>query len=471
MFRYNNFLDPAIDKLDPQAREEWLQSLLLEQIRWAIDHETPWIIKKIKGLGLTINDFKKIDDRFKLGPFTKRNFRENGTRDLLPDHTRYSFDHGGAGLYPFERVALTRGAGGTTVKSVKDYTFVIWAQADWTAAMQASTRGILEDNSLIRLPARSATNYTIDHVAQPFFSSVIIFNGGTYFPRHVNVSNQEFFEMLVNEQCDGIISPPGTHLLKGKGLDELILYDWNLDKPYITKEKIKLVIVSSTPLSKELFEEFQKRRIPIKDGGGSTDIGAALWNCTADPLRWHAVEGAVYVEVWDRNTQRPAEYGQKGLLVASRIAGVIENEEFRRRYQLLYHVENILDQSGQEIPEFVHSRATEICGENILSIPQSKVQSYRVQAYQEYLDSCKIVPNQGSQLIQYSGLMNESTWFTPEECGCGKNAKKFQGLERSYDFDGNPDDLIQDQNVDSTNRDEVSTIKLQLPDGCAVSNI
>ena len=89
----------------------------------------------------------------------------------------------------------------------------------------------------------------------------------------------------------------------------------------------------------------------------------------------------------------------------------------------------------------------------------------------EYEATTRIVPNQATQLLRYSGLMNETQYFSAKDCPCGKNTPKMKGLLRTYDFDGSPEDLAVPAAIETNQVEgpgDVSGFHLRLPDGCEV---
>jgi hypothetical protein len=328
VFGTNTLLNPRIDQILPAQRTEFLWDLWRNQLEYAVRSDTPAIIELLKANGLELGDFKAPDDLLKFPIVTKRMFRELGDTAFLPIKYISALSHGQNSLETYERLhVFPRFTGGSTVQELCDYTLIRWSNSDWLGAMQSSTRGIREAGRKIEFPVNAFCNYTFDHIAAPFFTGVIIYNGGNYVPRHVNLSDMDAFNTIKLRRCDGIISPPAAHQLKGRGLVELLAGDVDIDAPYITSENIRLITVSSTPLTARIYDLFARRGIPVKDGGGSTDIGAVLWNCTHDPLRFHSIDGNVLNEVVDRKGI-PVKDGETGLFLCSRIAGSVEADPF-----------------------------------------------------------------------------------------------------------------------------------------------
>jgi hypothetical protein len=334
--------------------------------------------------------------------------------------------------------------------------------------MQASTRGIRQSNRDIQFPANAFANYTFDHIAAPFFTGVVIFNGGNYVPRHVNLSDVDAFNMIKLNQCDGVISPPAAHHLKGRGLVELLAGDTDLQDPYFTGSNIKLVIVSSTPLTPRVYRLFARRGIPVKDGGGSTDVGAVMWNCTEDPLKFHSIEGNVLNEVVDRAGLAVGD-GESGLFLASRIAGVVEAEPYLQ--QLLQAAEDVAEALAKDgpVPHAARRRLSRLLGRDVLSYSSESFAHVHNGIAAECAEANRLIPNQATQLLRYSGLMNETEYLAPHRCGCGKATPKMIGLRRTHDFDGHPADLhmpvVVEERAPVT---ELSGYQLRLPDGCEI---
>lgn len=469
MFATNTLLDPRIDQLCPDERQEFLWGLWRNQLEYAVFSETPAVIQIMKDSALELGDFQEPADLLKFPIITKRVFRKFGDTDFLPKKYREALRHGQHGLRPHERLhVFPRFTGGSTVEKLADYTLIRWSVSDWLGAMQSSTRGISQSNIEIGFPANAFANYTFDHIAAPFFTGVVMYNGGNYVPRHINLSDIDAFNMLRMKECDGIISPPAAHQLKGRGLVEILAGDTDIDNPYFTGKNIKLIIVSSTPLTDKVYRLFEVRGIPVKDGGGSTDVGAVLWNCTEDPLRFHSIEGNVLNEVVDRNGC-PVKDGEFGLFLCSRVAGVVEVDPFLAR---LYHdvdaVKTCLT-SSIELPDDIRERVSRIIGRDVWSLSSQELESLRQGVNAEYSESSRLVPNQATQLLRYSGLMNETQYFAPAQCACGKNTAKMKGLTRIHDFDGSPADLQRPIVLEETlSKSDISGYHLRLPDGCTI---
>ena len=469
MYVTNTLLDPEIDQLCPDERQEFLWGLWRNQLEYALFSETPAILRIMKDSGLELQDFQESADLLKFPIITKRMFRQFGDTAFLPEKYREALRHGQHDLRPYERLhVFPRFTGGSTVEELADYTLIRWSVSDWVGAMQSSTRGITQSNIEIRFPANAFANYTFDHIAAPFFTGVIVYNGGNYVPRHINLSDIDASNMLRMKACDGVISPPAAHQLKGRGLVELLAGDTDVHNPYFTRKNIKLIIVSSTPLTDRVYRLFERRRIPVKDGGGSTDIGAVLWNCTEDPLRFHSIEGNVLNEVVDRNGY-PVEDGEFGLFLCSRIAGVVEPGPFLRQLRRDVDAVNSCHASGTELSDNIRERVSRIVGRDVLSLSSQQLESLREGVNAEYSESSRLVPNQATQLLRYSGLMNETQYFASVPCACGKNTAKMKGLNRTFDFDGSPADLQRPVVLeDKVSQPDVSGYHLRLPDGCAM---
>jgi hypothetical protein len=468
MFVTNNLLNPRMDSLHPAERKEFLWGLWRNQLEYAVESDTPAIIQILRDNGLGLGDFQDPDDLLKFPVITKQMFRDLGDTAFLPRKYRDGLRHGQQGLQDHEKLhVFPRFTGGSTVQQLSDYTLIRWSKSDWLGAMQSSTRGIREAGRDIEFPANAFANYTFDHIAAPFFTGVVIYNGGNYVPRHVNLSDIDALNTIKGKRCDGIISPPAAHQLKGRGLVELLAGDIDIDEPYVTRENIKLIIVSSTPLTGRIYDLFERRGIPVKDGGGSTDVGAVLWNCTPDPLRFHSTDGNVLNEVVDRQGM-PVADGETGLFLCSRIAGVTEADPFLR--QLYNDVQELTTEPDKAIlPDDVRTRVSRVIGRDVLSLGAQELASLREGVEAEYTASNHLIPNQATQLLRYSGLMNETQYFDPGDCPCGKSTPKMKGLIRSYDYDGNPADLLRPVVLaEKTPQAQVSGYHLRLPDGCAI---
>ena len=72
------------------------------------------------------------------------------------------------------------------------------------------------------------------------------------------------------------------------------------------------------------------------------------------------------------------------------------------------------------------------------------------------------------QLLRMSVLMNETRYFDQKQCDCGKYTIKLMGMNRTWDLDGGPEDLIRPVAVlnGADKGPAVSGYKLGLPDGC-----
>ena len=467
MFIPKNLLDPRIDRLSTKDRERFLWDLWRNQLEYACTSKTPAIRQLMKENKLDISDFKNPEDILKFPIVTKRMFREIGHSGFLPEKYRKALKHGQHNLKDCEKLHIfPRFTGGTSVRRLSDYTLIRWSNSDWLGAMQSSTRAILQQNREIRFPANAFSNYTFDHIAAPYFTGVIVYNNGSYVPRHPNLSDLDAFNMIKAECCDGIISPPAAHQIKGRGLVELLAGDTDIDNPYFTDKRIKLIIVSSTPLTERVYQLFERRGIVVKDAGGSTDVGAVLWNCTEDPSVFHSIEGQVLNEVIDRKGY-PVGNAKHGLFLCSRIAGVVEADCFLKR--LYRNVEAVYN--GKAIAEDVSKRLRNILGRDPSSMSSSELKRVYQGIKSEYEATTRIVPNQATQLLRYSGLMNETQYFSAKDCPCGKNTPKMKGLLRTYDLDGSPEDLAVPAVIETNQAErtgDISGFHLRLPDGCEV---
>jgi hypothetical protein len=65
--------------------------------------------------------------------------------------------------------------------------------------------------------------------------------------------------------------------------------------------------------------------------------------------------------------------------------------------------------------------------------------------------------------------MNETRYYAPQPCACGKHTAKLEGLIRTYDYDGRPEDLERPTVLEEMlSEPDVSGYHLRLPDGCAI---
>lgn len=465
MFVSNNLLDPRIDQLSTEGRNLFLWDLWRNQLEYACTSKTPAIRQIMRECKLEISDFKNPEDILKFPVITKRMFREFGHFAFLPEKYRKALRYGQHNLKDYEKLHIfPRFTGGTSVRKLSDYTLIRWSNSDWLGAMQSSTRAVLQQNRQIRFPRNVFSNYTFDHIAAPYLTGVITHNNGSYVPRHSNLSDLDAFNMIRGECCDGIISPPAAHQIKGRGLVELLAGDIDIDNPYLTGKRIKLIIVSSTPLTARIYQLFERRGIVVKDAGGSTDVGGVLWNCTEDPLTFHSIEGQALNEVVDRKGY-PVRNTQHGLFLCSRIAGVVEADRFLRELydniKAAYHRKTIADDTSKTLGN--------ILGRDPSSMSSSELKRVYQGIKKEYEATMRIIPNQATQLMRYSGLMNETQYLSARDCPCGKNTPKMKGLLRTYDFDGSPEDIAVPTIIETNQVEragDVSGFHLRLPDGC-----
>jgi hypothetical protein len=110
-----------------------------------------------------------------------------------------------------------------------------------------------------------------------------------------------------------------------------------------------------------------------------------------------------------------------------------------------------------------------IIGRDALSLSCGELDSLAEGVRTEYRQSSRLVPNQATQLLRFSGLMNETQYFAPAACPCGKTTAKVRGLIRSYDYDGSPQDLLRPVVLETEMpAADISGYRLGLPDGCAI---
>jgi phenylacetate-coenzyme A ligase PaaK-like adenylate-forming protein/ubiquinone/menaquinone biosynthesis C-methylase UbiE len=204
---------------------------------------------------------------------------------------------------------LFRGTGGTTGRPFG----VFWSQADWNAAIEAATRYLQNLKSI--QPLIVWNGYHQAHVSGPAFDDIIRKLGGTPIPRHFRSTDLDALEEIKRIQANAIVITPRAGSGKGGSLEDLLA----IDPDFIKKRNIRALLVSSTPLEKEIVEEVKSQGVEqIYNFYGSTEAFPSAVSCASDPTVFHLCQGHLYVEVVNDQGQQ-VKSGETGMILVSRI--------------------------------------------------------------------------------------------------------------------------------------------------------
>lgn len=230
---------------------------------------------------------------------------------LLSKQTLRGLDPADLLVDPNEPYYLVRGSGGTTGAPVS----VFWSRADWTASTHAMLRFC---EPLQRLGVRRIWNgYNQSHVSGPAFDDLARALGATPIPRHFRGSDALALDEMARIRPDALVLTPKSGSGKGGSMEDLLA----VDPSFLRRLGIRALIVSSTPLERDLLEEVREQGVEaIVNFYGSTEAPPAAASCEADPTMFHLAEGHVLVEVIGADGRQVAN-GERGLIVVSRIGG------------------------------------------------------------------------------------------------------------------------------------------------------
>lgn len=224
-----------------------------------------------------------------------------------------------------DKIYLHRGTGGTTGRP----TSIFYSKNDWLSAIFASNR-IFYTKFKKEFNARSLiafNNYNQSHIAGPIFNAMIHDFHGITINRHFNASDEEALKELCFHRCNLIISP-AISSTKGGTIETLLSADASTNTNYINGDNIKYLFLSSTNLTKELYDELISLGIKnIFCFYGSTEILPIAISCEHDPFKLHLVEGHIYANVIDSN-QKILSNGERGMLIAGKIASATNDQSF-----------------------------------------------------------------------------------------------------------------------------------------------
>jgi len=300
------FEDPIWDTMDSKERERILVHLIARQLEFA-KQQTPFLedfYREVKP-----EDLESLEDcATKIPSLHKEQIRALASPyDLLPRMTRENMGS----------LFIHRGTGGTTGLP----TSVLYTYADWAAVMAGNSRSMKDLKPLFASEQVIAFHgYQQGHISGPYFEGVVRSLGAAIITRNFGSDDESAIKQMIAHQCNLIIAPAiSTH--KGGSLTDLLSADASLGTNYMNGKNIKALVISSTGITQDLYDELKDLGIEnIINMYGSTDVGAIANSKPLDPFTLYANLGHSYLFVVDKK-QRPVAPGERGLLIAGRIAG------------------------------------------------------------------------------------------------------------------------------------------------------
>lgn len=288
-----SFLDPFWDYGTPAEVERDALARLTRQL--SIAHETEAFRARIPQAWTARRDPLTRAELNELPVVTKQELRALRSDDLLTDADQVFH--------------LVRGTGGTTGKPVS----MFWTEADWRALVHAMQRFAAP---LKRLGVRRIWNgYNQAHVSGPAFDDLVRALGATPVPRHFRTTDAEALDEIAELGADALIITPRAGSGKGGSLEDLLA----VDPSFLARLKIRALIVSSTPLDRDVLEEVREQGVvSVINYYGSTESPPAAVSCELDATSFHLTNGHVLVEVLGSDG-RQVRAGERGAVVVSRI--------------------------------------------------------------------------------------------------------------------------------------------------------
>jgi phenylacetate-coenzyme A ligase PaaK-like adenylate-forming protein len=249
----------------------------------------------------------QIQDIEALALLHKSQIKNLSPLDLVPDQRTKNSE--------VNAYTIFRGTGGTTGKPLGSF----WSQSDWNASIEAATRYLEPLRSLDPLIVWNGYNQA--HVSGPAFDDIIRKMGGTPIARHFRSSDLEAIQEIQAIKANALVVTPKGGSGKGGSLEDLLI----ADPDFLKRLGIRALLVSSTPLEKEMVNELQSQGVDqIYNFYGSTEAFPTAVSCQADPTTFHLCLGHLYVEVVNADGRHVLS-GERGLIVVSRIGSSSPN--------------------------------------------------------------------------------------------------------------------------------------------------
>jgi phenylacetate-CoA ligase len=301
------FNDPRWETLSRPKRSALVTELIVHQLEFA-RAEVPFYTKLYKGLNAS--DLTDMEDcAAHIPTVSKSQIRQlPSPYDLIPKSVRAHLD----------KLWLHRGTGGTTGTP----TSVFFTKGDFDANIDGNmrvTRLAKTNGQLIAFDG-----YNQGHISGPYFDEVARRLGAVVVTRNFGSVDAQAIQQMKLHDCNCIIGPPvSTH--KGGSIQDLLEADVTSGTNYINGDHIKLLIMSSTGISKELYEELTQNGIKaMVNIYGSTDVCTTAVSPPNDPFELILTFGhnAPFII---KPGQGHVKHNERGLLVASRIGSYDEH--------------------------------------------------------------------------------------------------------------------------------------------------
>jgi len=299
------FNDPRWETLSRPKRDALVTELIVKQVEFA-RREVPFYANLYKNLKLgDLNDLK--DCAAHIPSLRKEQIRSLPTPyELLPKSIRASLN----------KLWLHRGTGGTTGPP----TSIFFTKGDFDANIDGNLRITRLANP--KAPLIAFDGYNQGHISGPYFDEVARRLGAAVITRNFGSSDAQAVLQLKFHQANCIIGPPvSTH--KGGSIHDLLDADVNSGNNYINGENIKLIIMSSTGITRELYDELTQLGIKsMVNIYGSTDVCTTAVSPPYNPFELILSYGhnAPFV----LNSEGHVANNERGMLVASRIGSYDE---------------------------------------------------------------------------------------------------------------------------------------------------
>lgn len=295
------FNDPRWETLSRPKRSAIVTDLITHQLEFA-RREVPFYTKLYKNVKSSdLNDLQ--DCASHIPTLTKSQIRKlSSPYDLLPKSIRANLG----------KLWLHRGTGGTTGLP----TSVFFTKGDFDANIEGNlrvTRLAKPDDQLITFDG-----YNQGHISGPYFDEVARKLGSVVITRNFGSTDAQAVQQLKFHNCNAIIGPPvSTH--KGGSIQDLLEADVTAGSNYINGDNIKLLVMSSTGISKELYKELTDMGIKaMVNIYGSTDVCTTAVSPPYDPFELLLTFGhnAPFVI---KPGKGHVKNNERGMLIASRI--------------------------------------------------------------------------------------------------------------------------------------------------------
>jgi phenylacetate-CoA ligase len=288
--------DPALDRMDPEARDPRLLEALRDQISFT-RATVPFWRERLSNAAVDESRIAGFADLALIPILTKEELRHLRPAVLLPEGKRTD-------------IAIGRWTSGTSGRPTVNF----WSAKDWAALVTSTARMLARPAPLPRPSVFNA--YSQAHMTGPLYHAALSRLGSIVFDRSHHA--EEVFATSAQAALfdfDTLVIPAKAVRGKSVGLQTLLDEDAN----FLARHGVQWWIGSSGTFDPETIAAARRQGVQtVTNFYGSSEFGLFASSCPATPGDYHIAQGHVLVEVVDR-TGLPVGHAQSGRVVVSHL--------------------------------------------------------------------------------------------------------------------------------------------------------